>query len=250
MNLLAFDTATPATAVAVLAGDGVFEARHEPAEGERPGHAQQLLPLAAQALDAAGLGFTDLDRIAVGTGPGTFTGLRIGVATARALAQGTGAELVGVSTLRAQAAAAEGAASGPSAGAAPSGPSAEGAAAADGSSSGGAVAAILDARRGEAFVAAWRGGERLVPPAAVTPALLSKTVQPGWLAVGDGAVRFREVLEPSGVTVPADGSPLHRVSALSVADLAAGAPPTGRDVVPEYLRLPDAEIALRERRAE
>ena len=67
--------------------------------------------------------------------------------------------------------------------------------------------------------------------------------------MGDGAVRFREVLEPSGAEVPADGSGLHSVSALSVARLAAAAPPgAGEDVVPDYLRLPDAEIALRQRR--
>ncbi|HEX8119885.1 MAG TPA: tRNA (adenosine(37)-N6)-threonylcarbamoyltransferase complex dimerization subunit type 1 TsaB [Solirubrobacteraceae bacterium] len=226
MNLLAFDTATPATVVALVSGERRAEARHDPEPGERPGHAQQLLALAAGLLEDAGLAFTDLDRIAVGTGPGTFTGLRIGVATARALAQGTGAELVGVSTLHALAAAAEGA------------PSAA------------ATLAVLDARRGEAFVGAWRGEEEVVPPAAVTPALLANIVRRGWLAVGDGAVRFREVLETSGATVPADGSPLHRVSALAVAGLAAKAPPAGRDVVPEYLRLPDAEIALRARRVE
>ena len=68
------------------------------------------------------------------------------------------------------------------------------------------------------------------------------------LAVGDGAVRFRPVLEDAGAEVPPEGSPLHRVSALHLADLAVGAAPRGLDVVPEYLRLPDAEIALRERR--
>jgi tRNA threonylcarbamoyladenosine biosynthesis protein TsaB len=217
VNLLAFDTATPSTAVALVSGAGRSELRHDPEPGERPQHASQLLALAARLLDEAGLAFADLDRIAVGTGPGTFTGLRIGVATARALAQATGAELVGVSTLRALASAAGDEAT---------------------------TLAVLDARRGEAFV----GGA--VPAAAVTPQILGRLAKAGWLAVGDGAVRFREVLEPSGVTVPADGSPLHRVSALSIADLAAGAPPTGRDVVPEYLRLPDAEIALRARRPE
>ena len=215
--ILAFDTATPATVVAV-GGEGIrAEARHDPEPGERPGHVQRLLPLAAELLEGASLRFADVSRIAVGTGPGTFTGLRIGVATARALAQASGAELVGIPTLDALAAAAQGPRE---------------------------VLAVLDARRGEAFV----GGA--VPPAAVTPALLGKVARPGWLAVGDGAVRFREVLETSGAEVPADGSPLHRVSALTVADLAAGAPPSGRDVTPEYLRLPDAEIALRERRGE
>ena len=226
MSLLALDTATPATVVA-LVGEGVrAELRHDPAPGERPGHAAQVLDLARRLLDDAGLAFADLDRIAVGTGPGTFTGLRIGVATARALAQGTGADLAGVSTLRALAVAAA---------AAPGEP----------------TLAVLDARRGEAFVGGWRAGEQVVPPAAVTPALLGTiAARERWLAVGDGAVRFREVLEPSGATVPADGSPLHRVSALAIADLAAGAPPDGRDVVPDYLRLPDAEIALRDRQAQ
>lgn len=224
--ILAFDTATPSTVVALAGGATRLEARHDPEPGERPQHVQRLLPLVAELLDEAGLRFADLDRVAVGTGPGTFTGLRIGVATARALAQGSGADLVGVSTLEALAR---------------SGTDPLLARARKGSVR---VLAVLDARRGEAFV----GGA--VPPAAVTPELLGRIARPGWVAVGDGAVRFREVLETSGVEVPADGSPLHRVSALTVADLAAGAPPTGRDVTPEYLRLPDAEIALRERRAE
>ncbi len=224
MRLLAFDTATPATAVALVADGRREEARHDPQPGERPGHAREVLALAARLLGDAGLRFGDLDRVAVGTGPGTFTGLRIGVATARALAQASGAELVGVSTLRALAAAAE---------------------------HPDAILAVLDARRGEAFVAGWRGEEEVVAPAAVAPQLLGRIARPGWLAVGDGAVRFRDVLEPSGTTVPADGSPLHRVSALTIAALATGAPPAGREgVTPEYLRLPDAEIALRERRAE
>ena len=225
MNLLALDTATPSTAVALLSSEREAELRHDPAPGERPGHAAQLLALAARLLDEAAIAFADLDRIAVGTGPGTFTGLRIGVATARGLAQATGAPLTGVSTLRALAVGAEA-----DAGGAP-------------------VLAVLDARRGEAFVAAWQCGEAVLPAAAATPEVLAGLARPGWLAVGDGAVRFRAVLEPSGAEVPSDGSGLHGVSALSVARLAADAPPgADEDVVPEYLRLPDAEIALRQRR--
>ena len=102
-----------------------------PAPGERPGHAAQLLPLAGALLDRAGLRFGDLDRIGVGVGPGTFTGLRIGVATARALAQGSGAEVAAVSTL---------------------------AALAEASGHDGPVLAVLDARRGEAFAAAYAHG--------------------------------------------------------------------------------------------
>lgn len=226
MRLLAFDTATPATAVAVRDGDSVLEAFHLPEPGERPGHAGQLLPLAARLLDEAGLAFADLDRIAVGTGPGTFTGLRIGVATARALAQATGAQLVGVSTLRTLAEAAREEQPGP-------------------------VMSVLDARRGEAFAAVYDGHNEIVPPAAVTPEILATLVRAGSLAVGDGAVRFRAVLEPPGARIPADGSPLHRVSASTMARLAERAEEAGSgDVTPDYLRLPDAEISLRRRQGQ
>ena len=223
MRLLAFDTATPATVVALNREGDVLEARHEPAAGERPGHASQVLPLALALLDRAGLDFPDLDRIGVGTGPGTFTGLRIGVATARALAQASGARLVGVSTLRTLADGAKDEAGGP-------------------------VMAVLDARRGEAFVAVYDGTEELVAPAAVTPEMLASVAREGWLAVGDGAVRFRSVLEPPGARIPADGSPLHSVSAISLARLAEQAPdPDRAGVTPDYLRLPDAEIAYRQK---
>lgn len=215
MNVLGFDTATPSTAVAVLRpGEDPLEARHDPAPGERPGHAAQLLALAAELLGRAGLGFCDVDRIAVGVGPGTFTGLRIGVATARALAQGAGADLAPVSTLRALA----------------SGPGHE------------RVLAVLDARRGEAFAAAWAGDEELLAPVTVAPEGLGALGGPGVLAVGDGALRFRPELEGAGTAVPPDGSPLHRVSAAAVCRLAlgAGAAVPLDAVLPDYLRQPDA----------
>jgi tRNA threonylcarbamoyladenosine biosynthesis protein TsaB len=221
--ILGFDTATPATAVAVLpdAGEPV-ELRHDPAPGERPGHARELLPLAQQALNAVGATFADVARIAVGVGPGTFTGLRIGVATARALAQGTGAEVAAISTLDALAEAAD-AAERP-------------------------VLAVLDARRGEAFAAAYLGGERVAGPVAIAPEELAAfaeraaagAARAAWLAVGDGAIRFRDRLVPAA-DVPGDDSTLHRVSALAVCRLARAAPPVDRHaLLPEYVRPPDA----------
>lgn len=107
MIVLGFDTSTPATAVALrLPGGTIIQARDDPKEGDRPGHATRLLALAADLLAGAGLRFADLERIAVGVGPGTFTGLRVGVATARGLAQSLDVKLVGVSSLRALAVAA------------------------------------------------------------------------------------------------------------------------------------------------
>jgi tRNA threonylcarbamoyladenosine biosynthesis protein TsaB len=215
--ILGLDTATPATAVAVLPDDGEpVELRHEPAPGERPGHAAQLLPLARRALEAVGATFADVRRIGVGVGPGTFTGLRIGVATARGLAQATGAELAAVSTLAALAEAAD---------------------------VDRAVLAVLDARRGEAFAAAYRAGEQLTAPVAIAPDDLGGLLDPAfapWLAVGDGAVRFRDSLEPAA-EVPADPSALHRVSALAVCRLAGVARPVDRAaLLPDYVRAPDA----------
>lgn len=221
--LLAFDTATAATTVALEREDGeVFEGRHDPRPGDRPGHASHLLQLVGRVLVEAGEELTAVERIAVGVGPGSFTGLRIGVSTARALAQATGAALVGVSTLRALA---EGAR-----------PAADER----------AVVTVLDARRGEAFVAAWHGDRRLLAPAALAPEDLAAAVDGlglAALAVGEGALRFRAQIEPAGAAIPPDDDPVHRVSARPMCVLARAQAPAEREaVLPEYLRLPDAEL--------
>jgi len=223
--VLGFDTATPATVAGVLREDGVvLEARHDPEPGERPGHATRLLGLVDEVLSAAGIELGDVERIAVGVGPGSFTGLRIGIATARGLAQGTGAELAPVSTLRALAANALPAEH--------------------------PVVAAVDARRGEVFAAAWIGDTEVMAPAALAPEELARRLRdlasapaPSPLALGDGALRFRHDLEPAGARIPPDGDPLHRVSARHVCRLGAGAQPAGIDAVaPDYLRPPDAEV--------
>ncbi len=236
MRILAFDTATPATTVALSGVDGViFTARHDPQPGERPGHATRLLPLVALVLERAGVAWDGIDRIAVGIGPGTFTGLRIGIATARALARARDIRLVGVSTLESLALAR----AGPDA--APAGLD--------------AVLAVLDARRGEVFAAIWRIDEAgefenaLLRPRALAPEALAELVEPlgpATLAIGDGAIAFREVLERSGSFIPEDDSPLHKVTATNhcrLADHLEGGDPD--EVLPDYLRAPDAEIAHR-----
>ena len=102
MNTLGLDTATPSTAVAVARADGwLREARDEVAPGQRPAHAQRLLVLAAELLEAAQIGWAQIGRVAVGVGPGGYTGLRIGLASAHGIALAHGAQLVGVGTLRA-----------------------------------------------------------------------------------------------------------------------------------------------------
>jgi tRNA threonylcarbamoyladenosine biosynthesis protein TsaB len=222
VNLLGLDTATSATAVGVLRDDGeTWEALDEVAPGERPRHARRVLPLAAELLERAGLSFKDVDRLVVGIGPGTFTGLRIGIATARGLALSLGVEMIGIGTLRTLAAAVDGPA-----------------------------LAVLDARRGEAFVAAYAGGTELLAPGVVALAALGDLgarLGRECLAVGEGAIRFRTNLEDAGVAVAPGGSSVHGVSAAVACRLVAtGAPKASEPVTPMYLRLPDAEIALRQ----
>jgi len=238
MIVLGFDTATAATAVGLRLGDaGTLQARDDPPPGARPGHATHLLPLAGELLEQAGIGWERLERIAVGVGPGTFTGLRIGVATARGLAQSLGIALVGVSSLRALAYAAF----------AQAGEEVDG------------VIAVIDARRGEAFAAVYgKGamddlGAELLAPAVLAPEELAglparvraDELAGRWLAVGDGAVRFADQLHTPAILLAPEDSPLHRVSGEAVCALSEALQPgDAQAVTPRYLRRPDAEIAL------
>jgi tRNA threonylcarbamoyladenosine biosynthesis protein TsaB len=100
--ILGLDTATAGTAVAVWAPGGPeIERRDDPPPGARPAHAGKLLALVEEAIAVSGADWDAIERIAVGVGPGSFTGLRLGIATARALAQARDLPLVGVSSLEA-----------------------------------------------------------------------------------------------------------------------------------------------------
>jgi len=234
--IVGIDTATAATSVAVLVpGAPEVERRDDPGPGERPRHAERLQPLLERALEQAGVGWEAVGRLCVGVGPGGFTGLRLGIATARALAQGHDLEVVGVSSLEALArgielvSAAELAVPGRPE---PHGP----------------VLALIDARRGEVFAASFDGDRMTMEPTAIAPAALTERLaarrEAGGapaLAVGDGAVRFRAELERAGVAVPSDGSRAHRVSALMLCRLGRAREPVDRDaLLPDYRREPDA----------
>jgi tRNA threonylcarbamoyladenosine biosynthesis protein TsaB len=222
--VLAFDTATPDTAAAVCAGDGalIAERLEGPGEGERPQHGTLLLGFVEALVEEAG-GWERIDRIAVGVGPGSFTGIRIGVATARALAQARGIELSAVPSTAALAAGIE----------APDDRVRVG---------------VIDARRGEIFATVLPAGEGLAAaPQVLDPegaATLLDGLQAGSapLTAGDGSVRFRSDLEAAGFEVLPDGDPAHRLSARHIAALApAFAARSAADTKPLYLRRPDAE---------
>jgi tRNA threonylcarbamoyladenosine biosynthesis protein TsaB len=196
MLTLAFDTAT-GIATSALVRDGEVL-------GERASRAVRVLADAEELLEHAGAEPRELNRLVVGTGPGSFTGVRMGLAAARGLAFALDLVLAGASTLDALAAGAPGA------------------------------LPVVDAGRREVFT--------LVDgsPAVAAPGELR--LEPGKTCVGDGAVRYREVLEALGATIPPRDSELHLPRARFHVELARefGDPET---VEPLYLRLPDAERA-------
>jgi tRNA threonylcarbamoyl adenosine modification protein YeaZ len=192
---LAFDTAT-SVATSALVDDGEVL-------GERTSRAQTLLEDVDALLRQGGAHPRDLDALAIGIGPGSFTGLRIGLAAARGLALSLGVRGAGVSTLAALAAGAPGA------------------------------LPVIDARRSEVFT--FVDGE----PAVVAPADVR-----GELCVGDGAVRYRDVLESKGATVPPDDDDRHRPRARFHAML-IGELGDVDEIEPLYLRAPDAKEQAR-----
>lgn len=198
MLVLAFDTATDIAAAALVWDGEVL--------GESASRPATLLEDVDAVLRRGGVRPAQLEGLAVGTGPGSFTGLRMGLAAARALAFALDIPVAGVSTLEALAAATPGA------------------------------VPVIDARRREAFTLV-AGEPRCVAPAEVPAAS-------GQVCVGNGAVRFREVLEAAGAVVPPDASEAHVPRARFHAALASSFGPA-EAVEPIYLRLPDAEQALR-----
>jgi tRNA threonylcarbamoyladenosine biosynthesis protein TsaB len=190
---LAFDTATGVATSALLDGDEVL--------GERWSRAQTLLEDVDALLRQAGAHPADLQRLAVGIGPGSFTGVRIGLAAARGLALSLGVEGAGVSTLAALAAGAPGA------------------------------VPVIDAKRREVFTLV--GGE----PAVLRPEELQVD---GAVCVGDGAVRYRALIVERGGTVPLDDDERHLPRARFHAAL-AGEPGDIEAIEPLYLRVPDVD---------
>jgi tRNA threonylcarbamoyladenosine biosynthesis protein TsaB len=196
MLTLAFDTATDVATVALLRDGEVF--------GERCSRAVSVLADADELVRDSGASPTDLGLLVVGVGPGSFTGVRIGLAAARGLALALELPVAGVSTLEALAAGAPGA------------------------------VPVIDARRREVF--ALVGGE----PRYLAPADLD--FEAGREYVGDGAVRYRATIEEAGGVVPPDDDERHAPWARHHARLAHDAGPAEL-VEPVYLRVPDADKA-------
>ena len=200
MTTLTIDTATSIASVGLVLADG----RSICAEPIRsPNAAQHVLSAVNAVLGEAGSSIADISWIAVGRGPGSFTGLRIGLATALGLSEALAVRVVGVDTLGALQQAA------------PAG-----------------AIAVIDARRGEVFAQGVG-----VAAASYTPAQLATQLERGAVLMGDGALRYRELFVESGCTVPADDSPLHWPNPATMVELAQSSPQPATAL---YLRAPDA----------
>jgi len=207
--ILAFDTSTPVTTVALANGSEVLAEVSVAARGA----SEALLPAIHAALGLTGEDLGSVERVLAGVGPGTFTGIRIAAATARALSAGTGTFLSKNSTLAALAAPAL--------------------------SCSGDVLAVLDARRGQVFARRFSEAGPTTDIYCVRPEELAVEGSP--FVVGDGAVRYREALSGLG-RIPPDGSPLHRVSAVGHIISTDLTPVSPEELVPIYVREPDAEV--------
>ncbi len=217
MRILALDTALPAVSACILDEGAERPIVCESRAMDR-GHAEALMPLLAEVMERAGDGFASLDRIAVTVGPGSFTGIRIGVAAARGLALARGIPAVGVSTLSAFAA-----------------PLLDGGAE-------GVLAAVLEARHGHVYFAAFGPGGRVL----TSPRLLSlqdacRLLGRGRIrAVGAGAPLLRDAAAAIGIEI-AVLSAMPAPDIVAVARLGFVADPTNAPAQPLYLKAPDVK---------
>ena len=210
MLILAFDCAGAGCAAALTADGKVLAARGIVAER---GHAQLLIPLLSDLLDEARLTFSDIDRFAVTTGPGSFTGISVALAAANGLALGTGKPIVGVTVFEAMAAATH--------------------------SIPARLLVAIDSRRSELFVQMFDPkGTALTDPAMLPPEAVGEWAGPGELTlIGDAAGLVASHLAGMIDNPPESWSA--QVDPAIVARLAENRP-VGPPPAPFYLRAPDA----------
>jgi tRNA threonylcarbamoyladenosine biosynthesis protein TsaB len=221
--ILGIETATPQVGCAIGGHEGVLSSAHQ-CRGRR--HAETLTPMVEFVVAQAGIELDDLGAIAVDVGPGLFTGLRVGISTAKALAYALSIPMIGVSSLDLLAFPMR--------------------------YSSRLIVAMVDARRGEVFHARYRqvpgGIQRVSEPEVLPPTeLASELLATGedLLLVGDGARRYAEVFDDVAVEFAEPGQAYPNAGALVQL---AHARALREEFVPHwelqpaYLRMPDAEI--------
>ena len=218
MLILSLDTTTSAGSAALVRDGRVV--REEPGDRTRPQAARLPGELAA-LVDRAGVTLAEVDGFAVGTGPGSFTGLRVGIATMQGLAMATGRPLVGVSGFDALARLAGAA----------------------------RVATWVDAWRGEVYAALYEHGREVDPPVVARPdALLGRLTGGPVLFTGDGAVLHHDVIHAALGDRARFAEPVTPFLAGAIGEMAAEAFQAGHRPPPDairplYVRRPDVELA-------
>jgi tRNA threonylcarbamoyladenosine biosynthesis protein TsaB len=207
--ILALDTCLGASSVAILDGETVRAVRSEPMTR---GHQERIAVLAREMAAEAGVKFAGLTRIAVTVGPGSFTGLRVGLSFAKGLATALSIPCVGVNTLEALAASVEAT---------------------------GFVAGVLDAKMGQVYLQVFDDGKALMAPDALEVGVAAARLAELWSGgpvtlVGSGAPLVADVLPGATVLTPAYADPV------AVARLAAARPAPSHSPRPLYLRAPYA----------
>ena len=215
MRLLALDTSMGNCSAAVASETGAILAYRQAAMAR--GHAEALMPMIEAAMAESGLVFSDLDRVAATTGPGSFTGVRIAIAAARGLGLATGAELWGTDSLSVMAARA----------------------AEEGLNDGAPFAIAVDARRDSLYFATFAAdGTLRAGPALLHPDEAAASLpEDSRLVLGSGAAALAEAAKPDLATAAPDLQP----DAAALAKLAGQAPEPISALKPFYLRPPDAK---------
>ena len=217
MRVLAIDTALEACSAAVLDTEQAAVTAHESLPMVR-GHAEALIPLIARVLEKAGLDFAALARIAVTTGPGSFTGLRVGIAAARGIALASGKPAVGLSTLAAYAA--------PLIAADDTLP----------------VVSVIDARHDHVYLQVFGpGGRTIVAPRLAPLREALRVAATGAPRLIGTAASILAAAWPAGERAPSLVDPRRAPDIDWVARLGAAAVETGLAPKPLYLRAPDAQ---------
>ncbi|HXZ21687.1 MAG TPA: tRNA (adenosine(37)-N6)-threonylcarbamoyltransferase complex dimerization subunit type 1 TsaB [Pseudolabrys sp.] len=217
MRVLAIDTALEACSAAVFDTERADLRIHESMQMQR-GHAEALMPLIARLLDRASLDFSALDRIAVTVGPGSFTGMRVGIAAARGIALAAGKPAIGLSTLAAFAA--------PFIAADDTLP----------------VVAAINARHDHVYLHVFGpGGQTLVSPRLVSLREALRMSATGAPRITGTAANMLAALWPAGERMPTSVEQRSAPNIDWVARLGAAAIDTGAPPKPLYLRAPDAQ---------
>lgn len=224
MIVLGIESATPVAGVAVVNGDIILAERM--VNNQRT-HSVNLLPMIKASIEEAGITPGDLNGIAVSSGPGSFTGLRIGMSTAKTLAQVWGLPVVGISTLDALAYPLEGLNN--------------------------LICPVLNARKNEVYTSVYDGSQgftRVYGPTAVSPEELAEFLgkyRRGVTFLGDGVPVYKEVLKglvdrasfaPAAASFPRGAG----VAELGITELLKGGGVDPLQLIPGYIRLSEAEV--------